>query len=298
MADDTNTGYAGPPPPRPKRRNAVLRLFDAPLWRDWIVWLAAVWVVAGIGTLLDPPEPQPPAGWGELVMLPLTFALVFGVVPAWIRLQLRRWWWHRRHGSHSGTRNRHGAPGGADVLAEAPRGLGITASDPQLVGLTPEPVDTITRVQFDWSQLDPDSFEYLLTRLLEESGSYEHVRRLMSVNAPDSGLDVEAYRVIRDELTEPRRERVIVQGRHRPKRGVNASDIADLVHAKIPLWEGVPVRGLIVATTGHFTQDAVRWVNDHNDMAKRPDIVLWSRNELTALLTRRPWIAQECGVIQ
>ena len=31
-----------------------------------------------------------------------------------------------------------------------------------------------------------------------------------------------------------------------------------------------------------------------DDAAKRPDIVLWSRNELTALLNRRPWIAREC----
>lgn len=160
--------------------------------------------------------------------------------------------------------------------------------------MTPQRLGLAATVQPDWGRLDAEGFEHLLSRLLEESGSYQDITRLMSVNAPDAGLDVEAYRIVGDGLTEPRRERVLVQAKHWPKRGVNASEIADLVHAKIPLWEGTPVRGLIVATTGHFTQDAVRWVNAHNDAAKRPDIVLWSRNELTALLNRRPWIAREC----
>jgi hypothetical protein len=66
-----------------------------------------------------------------------------------------------------------------------------------------------------------------------------------------------------------RHERVVVQAKHW-KRGVGASEVADLVHAKLPLWEeSEPVRGLIVATTGSITQDAVRWVDNHNMFACR-----------------------------
>ena len=41
----------------------------------------------------------------------------------------------------------------------------------------------------------------------------------------------------------------------------------------------------------------MRWVNDHNRAAKRPDIVLWSRNELEALLRKWPWILEEYGLV-
>jgi hypothetical protein len=69
------------------------------------------------------------------------------------------------------------------------------------------------------------------------------------------------------------------------------------VHAKLPLWEGEPIRGLIFATTGSFTQEAVRWVDDHNLAAKRPDITLWSSNELEALLRKWPAVVAEFGLI-
>ena len=94
-----------------------------------------------------------------------------------------------------------------------------------------------------------------------------------------------------------RHERVIVQAKHWPAHGLSASDISDLVHTKLPLWEGEPIRGLIVATTGSFTQEAVRWVDDHNLAAKRPDITLWSSNELDTLLRKWPAVVAEFGLI-
>jgi Restriction endonuclease len=94
-----------------------------------------------------------------------------------------------------------------------------------------------------------------------------------------------------------RQERVIVQAKHRPNHGVKDSDIADLVHAKLPLWEGEPVRGLIVATTGSFTEKAVRWVEDHNRAGKRPDIDIWSSNELEGLLRKYPAVLAEFGLV-
>jgi Restriction endonuclease len=86
----------------------------------------------------------------------------------------------------------------------------------------------------------------------------------MRVNASDAGRDLEAYRVVSDGLLTERRERVIVRVKHWSSKSVNASDIADIVHATLPPWEGEPVRVLIFATTGSFTQEAVRWVESHN----------------------------------
>lgn len=59
----------------------------------------------------------------------------------------------------------------------------------------------------------------------------------MNVNATDAGRDVEAFRRVSDGLAAERLERVIVQAKHWPSRGINSSEIADLVHAKLPLWK-------------------------------------------------------------
>lgn len=162
-----------------------------------------------------------------------------------------------------------------------------------LAGVVSSPV----RSTIHWDRIDADGFERLLTRLLQQSGKYVRITRLMNVNAADAGRDIEAYRIVTDGLTSERHERVFVQAKHWPSRGVGASEIADLVTAKLPMWEGEPVRGLIVATTGSFTQEAVRWVDDHNLAAKRPDIALWSSNELDSLLRKWPAVVAEFGLI-
>ena len=148
-----------------------------------------------------------------------------------------------------------------------------------------------------WDRVDADGFERLLGRLLENSGSYTSINRYMNVNASDAGRDLEAYRVVSDGLLTERRERVIVQAKHWSSKSINASDIADVVHAKLPLWEGEPVRVLIFATTGSFTQDAVRWVESHNNAGNRPDIILWSSAELEVLLRRWPALLAEFGLV-
>ena len=150
--------------------------------------------------------------------------------------------------------------------------------------------------QVHWERINADGFERLLMRLLEQSGSYVRIRRLMNVNAPDSGQDIEAYRRVDDGVTSERDERVIVQAKHWPNRGVNDSEIADLVHAKLPQWEGEPIRGLIMATTGSFALSAVQWVDNHNNAAKRPRINLWSSAELEGLLRKWPAILAEFGL--
>ncbi|MFE2955081.1 restriction endonuclease [Nocardia tengchongensis] len=137
-----------------------------------------------------------------------------------------------------------------------------------------------------WGHLDADFVEQLVAQVLDQSPAYVRVNRLMHLNAPDSGRDIEAYCLVSDGLTETRHERAIVQVRHRPTRSVSGTDIAELVHAKLPLWEGEPIRRLIIATTGSFTQDAVRLIDDHNFAAKRPTIIAWSSHELQALIRK------------
>jgi len=53
---------------------------------------------------------------------------------------------------------------------------------------------------------------------------------------------------------------------------------------------------LIVATSGHFTPDAVAWAEKHNDAGTLPLIDLWSAPRLGTLLSERPWLAAEYGL--
>jgi restriction endonuclease len=295
----------------------VLRLFDAPLYRDWLFWFMVVWVAIGFVSVMTSDRPSGGPRWLNAVLSALLFAVLAGLIPGWIRLRIRRHRWNKRQ--HVLTRQQESPqakvdaelsrqrpderePRRSDPLAETVTGLGVTAADPTLVGIKkveapPETISSLTWSQVHWDRINADEFERLLTRLLSESGSYVRITRLMNINAPDAGRDIQAYRRVADGLVSERLERVLVQAKHWPRRGIGSSDIADLVHAKLPLWEGEPVRGLIVATTGSFTQDAVRWVDNHNSAATRPEIVLWSSSELETLLRKWPPLAHEFGLV-
>jgi hypothetical protein len=314
MDGDAGTPFSGPPPPLPKRKNAILCLFDAPLYRDGVFWLMTTWAVLEIVAIPTEGSSNNPLPVWLTMVIGVVFAVVMlGILPAWIRLRRRRARWQREQQPNSASQTSHAAAKplirligssaardrerldrtaaakpyvrqpndkvgqeASPDLAEASRGLGITAANPALVGVgddQPRPAEAASvSPQVRWDRIDADGFERLLVRLLEESGSYTQITHLMNVNASDAGRDIQAYRRVEDGLPSERHERTIVQAKHWPKRGVGPSEIADLVHAKLPLREGEPVRGLIVATTGSFTQDAVRWVDNHNQAAKRPDI--------------------------
>ncbi|HMH58460.1 MAG TPA: hypothetical protein VK537_04700 [Galbitalea sp.] len=51
------------------------------------------------------------------------------------------------------------------------------------------------------------------------------------------------------------------------------------------------MRGLIVATSGRFSADAVDWAEKHNDRADLPLIELWPEGKLETLLAERPHVA-------
>ncbi|WP_238783575.1 hypothetical protein [Streptomyces monomycini] len=97
MTRATGRAPSGPPQPSPRRYNDVLRLYDAPLHRDWAFWLTvgiAVLTALSIGTSQEQTSGLP--RWLDTLLATLTFALLFGVVPAWIRLGTRRWRWRER----------------------------------------------------------------------------------------------------------------------------------------------------------------------------------------------------------
>lgn len=90
MNGDIKVPSSAPLRPTPKRPNAVLRLFDSPLVRDWAFWLTAGWASLGalaIGTSKD--HNGVPA-WLDTILATMFFSAVFGLLPAWIRLMVRR----------------------------------------------------------------------------------------------------------------------------------------------------------------------------------------------------------------
>ncbi|MFE0527144.1 restriction endonuclease [Micromonospora parva] len=146
-----------------------------------------------------------------------------------------------------------------------------------------------------WERLTPDNFEHLLHDLLRHLPGYQNAQLLMKANAADRGRDISVERVIHDGAGTVRTERVIVQAKHWLSRSVPPEDISSAL-TRISLWEPPVIRGLVVATSGHFTPDAVAWVEKHNEAGKVPLIDLWAESRLETLLSERPWLVAKYGL--
>jgi hypothetical protein len=46
------------------------------------------------------------------------------------------------------------------------------------------------------------------------------------------------------------------------------------------VWEPPPVDVLVIATSGRFTADAVRWIENHNNARKHPTVEMWPESHL------------------
>jgi hypothetical protein len=79
-------------------------LLDAPLWADWVLYLAGLAMVAQAIPTTDSAKtygaaPSPPSIW-NLLGYALAAGLLFGVLPAFVRLRMRtsgkrlHWFWH------------------------------------------------------------------------------------------------------------------------------------------------------------------------------------------------------------
>lgn len=138
-----------------------------------------------------------------------------------------------------------------------------------------------------WSSLSEEGFERLLHDLLLSLPNHSNVRWLTRTNAPDRGRDLSVDRAINDGAGGVRVERVIVQAKHWLTKSVTLGDVSTN-EAAVSLWEPPPVHGLIIATSGRFTTDAVDYIEKHNNEGKRPLIDMWPESRLETLLSERP----------
>jgi hypothetical protein len=117
----------------------------------------------------------------------------------------------------------------------------------------------------------------------------------MQTRAPDRGRDLSLDRLLRDGTGGVRSERVIVQAKHWLKRSVGPTEVADTL-AAVKLWQPPVVRGLVIATSGRFSADAVRWAEHHNNSGDAPFIELWPETKLETLLAQKPYLAAAHGL--
>ncbi|WP_143052501.1 hypothetical protein [Streptomyces sp. cf386] len=124
MTDDSRVSPSAPPAPRSKRRNAVLALYDSPVHRDWAFWMTVGWGLLTAVSIPSGDQPTELPVWLDTLLAVLTFVILFGVFPTWLRLLVRRWLARRRDRSpHSFA----GAPPGAADRAAAPSARRPTA---------------------------------------------------------------------------------------------------------------------------------------------------------------------------
>lgn len=79
-----------------KRYNKIMLLYDAPLYRDWAAWLTLGMAVLTFWAILDSPPTGELPVWLDALLAAVIFAVLFGALPAFLRLQYRRWRWRKR----------------------------------------------------------------------------------------------------------------------------------------------------------------------------------------------------------
>lgn len=86
----------------PKRRGALLRLYDVPPHRDWLLWWTAGWTITAGLAIGFPVEGEPRTSslpvWLDASLAALFFGATLGLLPAYIRLLWRRHRVRRAHG--------------------------------------------------------------------------------------------------------------------------------------------------------------------------------------------------------
>jgi hypothetical protein len=147
----------------------------------------------------------------------------------------------------------------------------------------------------DWGALDEEGFERLIFSILDDASGYENPEWLMKTNAPDRGRDLSVWRVRDDALSGTSRDRVMVQCRHWLSKSIKDTDISDVL-TRLSHWEPPSIDSVIFATSGRFTADAVRWIEQHNSAGKRPRIDMWPDSHIERLLAARPHIVATFGL--
>jgi Restriction endonuclease len=92
-----------------------------------------------------------------------------------------------------------------------------------------------------------------------------------------------------DPLGGAKRRHVIISCKHWLSKSINP-DVVQAALARVSLSEPPPVDVLVIATSGRFTNDAVR-VIDHNNGRLRPAVEPSAESHLEGLLAQRPDLA-------
>lgn len=146
--------------------------------------------------------------------------------------------------------------------------------------------------RLNWSALTDEEFERLIFSLIGETPGYENPQWLQYTNASDRGRDLSVVRVDTDPLEGVRRHRIIIQCKHWLSRSVGPGDVSD-VRSQMELWQPPRVDGLIIATTGRFTADAIALVEQHNQADRALHVSMWPDSHLERLLAARPHLIGE-----
>lgn len=147
----------------------------------------------------------------------------------------------------------------------------------------------------NWSALDDERFERLMFSVISSAEGYENPDWLMHTNAPDRARDLSVVRVRHDALGGVIRHRLIIQCKHWQSKSVAVKDIASAL-AEVISWEPPVIASLVIATSGRFTADAVKWAEQHNSSGKRPEIEIWPDSHLERLLAQRPHLVVDFGL--
>lgn len=146
--------------------------------------------------------------------------------------------------------------------------------------------------RLNWSNLTDEDFERLMFLLITNTPGYENAQWLQQTNAADRGRDLSVTRVETDPLMGVRRHRIIIQCKHWLSRSINPKDVSD-VRTQMELWQPPRVDGLIIATTGRFTADAILLIEKSNQSDCALNISMWPDSHLEVLLAARPHLIAE-----
>jgi hypothetical protein len=139
----------------------------------------------------------------------------------------------------------------------------------------------------NWKALDPEQFERLVFELISEEPGYQNALWPTKTNAPDGGRDLYVERVHDDPLSGPRTQRVIVSCKHWQSKSIDPEEIHSAL-ARVKASGPPTVDVLVIATSGRFTGDAMKYISQHNHEREKPEINPWPESHLEMLLARRP----------
>lgn len=165
----------------------------------------------------------------------------------------------------------------------------IPLAEKDLLRIAPQNETGRVYGKYRWETISPEEFEEVVFHLVRSTGGYENVSLQTHINASDRGRDIGCFFLEVNPLCGTDRKRVVIQCKHKFESSIGLPIVNSLV-GQMSLWGDPPVDVLIIVTSGHFTTDAVQFVEKHNASDKRLRIYLWPKSHLESLLAQHPAI--------